>query len=82
MLKAYGIRFVFNVYGRAGKFSAVVFAMNLGSGIGLLGIATILCDFVLLHCLKNRDIFSEFKFVRLESKALRVRKDCENDGTV
>ncbi|OQV12372.1 P2X purinoceptor 4, partial [Hypsibius exemplaris] len=71
VVKAYGIRFVFNVYGKAGRFSPVVFAMNLGSGLGLLGIATILCDFVLLNCLKNRQTFQEFKFLRMESKYLR-----------
>ncbi|XP_055339335.1 P2X purinoceptor 4-like [Paramacrobiotus metropolitanus] len=71
MLKAYGIRVVFNVYGSAGRFSAVVFAMNLGSGIGLLGMATLLCDFILLHCLKNKNKFKKHKFIRLESNFLK-----------
>ena len=41
LYKFYGIKFIFTVYGEARKFSAENFAMNLGSGIGLLGIVSL-----------------------------------------
>ncbi|XP_055339661.1 P2X purinoceptor 4-like [Paramacrobiotus metropolitanus] len=50
LLKATGIRIVFNVYAVAGRFSIVKFTMNLGSGLGLLGMATLLCDYILFNC--------------------------------
>ena len=40
LYKYYGIRFVFLVYGKAGRFSPEEFALNLGSGIGLLGLVS------------------------------------------
>jgi hypothetical protein len=38
LIKAYGIRFIIKVTGRAGKFSIVPLLLNIGSGIGLLAI--------------------------------------------
>ncbi|OQV24654.1 P2X purinoceptor 4 [Hypsibius exemplaris] len=64
LYKFYGIKFVFMVYGKAGRFSPEELAMNLGSGIGLLGIATILCDF-LTDFLLRTDAFGKSKFERI-----------------
>ncbi|XP_055348458.1 P2X purinoceptor 4-like isoform X2 [Paramacrobiotus metropolitanus] len=50
LYKHTGIRIVFNVYAVARKFSYVQTTINLGSGLGLLGVTTILCDFMLYHC--------------------------------
>ncbi|XP_055338957.1 P2X purinoceptor 4-like [Paramacrobiotus metropolitanus] len=66
LVKLWGIRFVFNVNGRAYKFSPVNFAMNLGSGLGLLGIASVVCEFVLLNCLRSNDELIEQKFTKLD----------------
>ncbi|XP_055353255.1 P2X purinoceptor 4-like isoform X2 [Paramacrobiotus metropolitanus] len=66
LVKLWGIRFVFNVNGRAGKFSPVNFLLNLGSGIGLLGIASVVCEFVLLNCVRSNDDLLEQKFTNLE----------------
>ena len=38
LYKFYGIKFVFTTYAEARKLSAENLAMNIGSGIGLLGI--------------------------------------------
>ncbi|OQV12381.1 P2X purinoceptor 4 [Hypsibius exemplaris] len=65
LVKLWGIRFVFNVNGRAGKFSAVNFAMNLGSGLGLLGIASLICEFVLFNCMSNKSELLAQKFTKL-----------------
>ncbi|GAV00368.1 hypothetical protein RvY_11229-2 [Ramazzottius varieornatus] len=42
LIKAYGIRFVFYVYGVAGKFNIVPLATNLGAGLALLGLVRLL----------------------------------------
>ncbi|XP_055332672.1 P2X purinoceptor 4-like isoform X2 [Paramacrobiotus metropolitanus] len=62
LYKFYGIRFVFMVYSEAGKFDAETFALNVGSAVGLLGLTTIVCDFVTLF------------FMRKKMKTLREKK--------
>jgi hypothetical protein len=47
LVKAYGIRYIIKVTGRAGKFSIVPLLLNIGSGIGLLAIVSI--DVILPH---------------------------------
>ncbi|XP_055348450.1 P2X purinoceptor 4-like isoform X2 [Paramacrobiotus metropolitanus] len=55
LYKHTGIRIVFNVDALARKFSLVQTTINIGSGLGLLGVATILCDFMLYHCVGPDD---------------------------
>ena len=38
LIKAYGIRFVVKVTGKAGKFNIVPLLLNVGSGLGLLAL--------------------------------------------
>nr|5F1C_A Chain A, Crystal structure of an invertebrate P2X receptor from the Gulf Coast tick in the presence of ATP and Zn2+ ion at 2.9 Angstroms [Amblyomma maculatum]5F1C_B Chain B, Crystal structure of an invertebrate P2X receptor from the Gulf Coast tick in the presence of ATP and Zn2+ ion at 2.9 Angstroms [Amblyomma maculatum]5F1C_C Chain C, Crystal structure of an invertebrate P2X receptor from the Gulf Coast tick in the presence of ATP and Zn2+ ion at 2.9 Angstroms [Amblyomma maculatum] len=52
LVKAYGITFVILVQGRAGKLSPIPIAINIGSGLGLMVVATVLCDLVVLNLLK------------------------------
>eukprot|EP00823_Brevimastigomonas_motovehiculus_P001390 TRINITY_DN1190_c2_g1_i1.p1 TRINITY_DN1190_c2_g1~~TRINITY_DN1190_c2_g1_i1.p1 ORF type:complete len:410 (-),score=47.69 TRINITY_DN1190_c2_g1_i1:449-1678(-) len=49
LFKAAGVRIIFNVSGRAGKFSYVALIIAIGAGFGLLGIATLICDFILAY---------------------------------
>ncbi|KAL3856150.1 hypothetical protein ACJMK2_010938 [Sinanodonta woodiana] len=65
LYKAYGIRFIITVQGSAGKFSFVPLMLNLGSGLALLSIATILCDIIVLYVLKARSIYREKKYVEV-----------------
>jgi len=62
LFKAYGIKFEVLVNGKAGKFSPVPLFLNLGSGLALLGIATIWCDIVVLYCLKDKNIYRNHKY--------------------
>ena len=50
LIKAYGIKFLLNVTGTAGKFDLTKTVIILTTGLGLMGIANILCDFFLLNC--------------------------------
>jgi len=47
LFKMPGIRVVFYIYGFAGRFAMLPLMVQIGSGLGLLGIATFVCDLVL-----------------------------------
>ena len=54
LIKAYGIRFIVSVQGRAGKFDVVPLLQNIGSGLAVLSIVStslvlsLFCAFYLL----------------------------------
>jgi len=62
LFKAYGIRYVVLVYGQGGKFSVVPLFLNIGSGLALLGIATVLCDVVVLYIVKRKSYYRTKKY--------------------
>ncbi len=57
LVKAYGIQFFITVYGKGGRFHMLTFSMNLGSGLALLGIATVLCDTIVLNITRKREVY-------------------------
>lgn len=63
LYKAYGINFVVNVWGRAGKFSIIPTLMNLGAGLALLSITTVICDIIVLYVMKNGGFYKEKKYL-------------------
>lgn len=82
LYKAYGIRFVVLVEGRAGKFNMIPLLLNVGSGLALLGLATVFCDIVVLYCVHSRDYYREKKytFVRAaETEPLLGPKRTDDD---
>ena len=58
LYKAFGIKFVIIVQGRAGKFDLKNTVINIVAGLGLLSFITMFCDFVLLNYVKERKIVS------------------------
>lgn len=61
LVKAYGIRFVITVTGEAGKFSFLPLLLTLGSGIGLLSLATVVADLFMLNLLKRKEFYKGLK---------------------
>lgn len=61
LYKAYGIRFIINVSGTAGKFNIVPLMLTIGAGIGLMSISVILADCVMLNFTKKKKIYKEIK---------------------
>jgi P2X purinoceptor 4 len=61
LTKAYGLRFIINVIGKAGKFNFVPLLLTLGAGIGLLSVATILADIFLITCTKKKAVYRQLK---------------------
>ncbi|KAM5188644.1 P2X purinoceptor 4 isoform 3-T3 [Callospermophilus lateralis] len=66
LIKAYGIRFDIIVFGKAGKFDIIPTMINIGSGLALLGVATVLCDVIVLYCMKKRYYYREKKYKYVE----------------
>ena len=61
LYKAYGIRFIINVSGTAGKFSVVPLMLSIGAGLGLMSLSVIVADCVMLHCTSNKKFYQEIK---------------------
>ncbi|XP_065707837.1 P2X purinoceptor 4 isoform X1 [Patagioenas fasciata] len=70
LIKAYGIRFDVIVFGKAGKFDVIPTMVNIGSGLALFGVATVLCDIFVLYCMKKRYYYREKKYKYVEDDEL------------
>ncbi|XP_067861922.1 P2X purinoceptor 4a isoform X2 [Heptranchias perlo] len=81
LIKAYGIRFEVEVFGRAGKFDIIPTMINIGSGLALLGVATILCDIIVLYLLKKSNYYKEKKFKYVEDYELGIESE-NSYGTI
>ena len=66
LVKAYGILFTVITDAQARRFNIITFLQNLGSGLALLGIASICCDLILLYCHRHKNYFKENKFQTVE----------------
>ncbi|CAF1558407.1 unnamed protein product [Adineta ricciae] len=70
--KAFGLRFIVTVNGDAGRFSLLVLTLNIGSIVGVLGLATFICDIVALYFSEQGYIYRRQKFqsVHLKNKTV------------
>ncbi|EQB77364.1 purinergic receptor P2X4 isoform a isoform 4-like protein [Camelus ferus] len=75
LIKAYGIRFDIIVFGKAGKFDIIPTMINIGSGLALLGVATVLCDVIVLYCMKKRYYYREKKYKYVEDYEQKEKQD-------
>jgi len=81
LFKAYGINFVVNVHGEARKFSLIPTLLNLGAGLALLSVATIICDIVVLYCHKNREYYQDKKYLNVDGEdAFKGFKNFTNEN--
>ncbi|XP_068601065.1 P2X purinoceptor 1 isoform X2 [Brachionichthys hirsutus] len=62
LLKVFGIRIDIIVHSVARKFDIIPTLMAIGSGVGIFGVATVVCDLVLLYLLPKRDFYKSMKF--------------------
>ncbi|XP_066552228.1 P2X purinoceptor 1 isoform X1 [Amia ocellicauda] len=60
--KVFGIRFDIIVQGLARQFDIIPTLTTIGSGVGIFGVATVVCDMVLLYILPKRDFYKNMKF--------------------
>lgn len=61
LVKAYGLRFIIVVTGKAGRFDFIPLFLTIGAGIGLMVIPTLIADFVLLNLTKERKFYKQLK---------------------
>ncbi|XP_061071736.1 P2X purinoceptor 4a isoform X2 [Conger conger] len=62
LIKGFGIRFDVMVFGEAGKFSIVPMLLNIGAGLALLGVVTVVCDWIVLTFMKKKHQYAEEKY--------------------
>ncbi|XP_028452233.1 P2X purinoceptor 1 isoform X2 [Perca flavescens] len=78
LLKVFGIRFDIIVQSLARKFDIIPTLTAIGSGVGIFGVATVVCDLVLLYLLPKREFYKNMKFkytdphVQPDSESLRI----------
>ncbi|CAF3440095.1 unnamed protein product [Rotaria socialis] len=60
--KVYGLRFVVAITGKGGQFNIVNLFIAIGSGIGFMVIAGIVCDAILMYIHKSREKYKQGKF--------------------
>ncbi|CAF1248830.1 unnamed protein product [Adineta steineri] len=70
LTKAYGLRLIIAVSGKAGKFDSITLSLNTGSLVGIFGLATFFCDIILLHLSKKARTYRKHVF---EAVHLRTR---------
>ena len=68
LVKAYGIKFLITVNGKAGKFDITRTVVIIVTGLGLMGLANIMCDLVLLKSSNRyREQIAEKKFEQIDT---------------
>ena len=80
LFKSYGILFVVDVQGQAGKFNLIPFFLNVGAGLALLGITTVLCDIIVLYFMREGNFYYEKKYLLVKGRdAFSVDRRTEDD---
>ncbi|KAM6970617.1 P2X purinoceptor 1 [Aplochiton taeniatus] len=62
LFKVFGIRMDIIVTSEARKFDIIPTLTAIGSGVGIFGVATVICDLVLLYLLPKREFYKNMKF--------------------
>ena len=70
----YGIKFIIIVEGRGGMFNLKNTILNVGSGLALLGVTTVVCDFLLMY-IKERRMIKQKKYDYVDAKALQQQQE-------
>lgn len=65
--KAFGLRIIISVSGKAGKFDFITLTLNTGSLVGIFGLATFFCDLILLNLTKKASVYRDYIFQRAHS---------------
>jgi len=66
--KVYGINIVYQIYGVGGKFDVMVLTITLGSGLALVGIATVICDIIMQYFLPNKESYIHEKYQKVAAR--------------
>jgi hypothetical protein len=78
LTKAYGLRLIISVSGKAGKFDFITLTLNTGSLIGIFGLATFVCDLILLNLTHKASVYRDMIFQRVHLDDKRRKSDAQN----
>ncbi|XP_024121468.1 P2X purinoceptor 1 isoform X1 [Oryzias melastigma] len=73
LMKVFGIRLNVIVQSMGRKFDIIPTLTAIGSGVGIFGVATVVCDLVLLYVLPRRDFYKNMKFKYTDTAAQELR---------
>eukprot|EP01114_Cavostelium_apophysatum_P019518 TRINITY_DN6315_c0_g1_i1.p1 TRINITY_DN6315_c0_g1~~TRINITY_DN6315_c0_g1_i1.p1 ORF type:complete len:408 (-),score=56.90 TRINITY_DN6315_c0_g1_i1:51-1274(-) len=82
LYKVYGLRFIFLVGGKAGKFNVVPLFINIGSGLALLGVATVVADFISLYVLPGRKFYRTVKYETVDAPLRGVITNADSQENI
>lgn len=72
LYKAYGLRIVFTVTGKAGKFHVIPLMNAIGSGLGVLSLSVVLADCLVKNFSTKKLPVSKYKKVQTDENILKV----------
>lgn len=80
--KAYGLRFLIESSGRGRRFDWATILVKLGSTAALIGIATVVVDFLALYVLPKKDVYQSLKFRVADEREQEklLKQDKQDDG--
>lgn len=70
--KSYGLRILVSVTGQASKFSLIQLLIKLGAGLGLLGVATLVADFILLNLTSKKQLYRDIKRLEYSDNSVSI----------
>ncbi|XP_042286407.1 P2X purinoceptor 1 isoform X2 [Thunnus maccoyii] len=77
LLKVFGIRVDIIVQSLARKFDIIPTLTAIGSGVGIFGVATVVCDLMMLYILPKREFYKNMKFKYTDTQ---IQHDSESLG--
>eukprot|EP00066_Takifugu_rubripes_P027045 XP_011616311.1 PREDICTED: P2X purinoceptor 1 isoform X3 [Takifugu rubripes] len=82
LFKVFGIRIDIIVHSLARKFDIIPTLTAIGSGVGIFGVATVVCDLVLLYLLPKREFYKNMKFKYTDAHAQHDSKLLDLDTSI
>ncbi|CAF1370503.1 unnamed protein product, partial [Didymodactylos carnosus] len=79
LTKAFGLRLIISVSGQAGKFDFITLTLNIGSLMGIFGLATFICDIVMLHFCKKASVYRQYVFQKVHLNTLKNSSTMETN---
>ena len=72
--KLIGIRVIFVIEGRGGKFDLMVLTTTFGAGLAYMGIATLIADIILQYFLPHSKAYDGHKHERIDDEELELQR--------
>ncbi|XP_061819112.1 P2X purinoceptor 1 isoform X1 [Nerophis lumbriciformis] len=81
LLKVFGIRIDIIVESLGRKFDIIPTLTAIGSGVGIFGVATVVCDLVLLYFVPKKEFYKNMKFKHTGTETKSKNKHTEDSAS-